>query len=182
MIGSLRIVRGVISKKDFKSLCVKNIDVAGILYDVMSINSDAYPTFAEYARRSLLRLRMVKGLSEELISAIVIRGINEPHVKASATNEKLMPCDLVNFLSTFIKPAIVKNNNLTSYNSMMRSHISKSQTDKRVTSFIATKCFLCGQIGHKQAVCPKKLKASSSTALINKDVKPNEYKDNLHVL
>lgn len=35
----------------------------------MKTDSDNYPTYAEYARRSLLRLRVVNGLSDELIAA-----------------------------------------------------------------------------------------------------------------
>lgn len=63
------------------------IDVANMLYEVMSTNSDSFVTYAEYVRRSLLQI--VKGLSDELISAIVMRGVNEPNLKAAATNKNL---------------------------------------------------------------------------------------------
>ncbi|CAG4965492.1 unnamed protein product [Colias eurytheme] len=94
-----------IFKRDFQSLCPRRIDSADILFEVMKTDSDRYPTYAEYARRSLLRLRVVKGLSEELISAIIIRGITDPQIRAAATNANLLPCDLVGFLSIYIKPA-----------------------------------------------------------------------------
>lgn len=83
------------------------IDVANMLYEVMSTNSDSFVTYAEYVRRSLLQI--VKGLSDELISAIVMRGVNEPNLKAAATNKNLKPCELVNYFSTFVKPVGSKN-------------------------------------------------------------------------
>ncbi|KAH9641049.1 hypothetical protein HF086_006329 [Spodoptera exigua] len=89
--------------REFKPLCPRKPDVANILYEVMSTNSDRYPTYADYARRSLLRLRIVKGLSDELISAIVIRGVMDPQIRAAATNAKLMPNELVEYLSIYVK-------------------------------------------------------------------------------
>lgn len=76
-------------KREFKMLCPRTVDIANILYEVMSKDSKGYVTYAEYARRSLLRLGLVKGLSDELIVAIIIRGITDPHIKAAATNAKL---------------------------------------------------------------------------------------------
>lgn len=67
-------------KREFAPLCPKSPDFANILYEVMCKNSDNYPTYADYARRSLLRLRIFRGLSDELMSAIVIRGITDPHI------------------------------------------------------------------------------------------------------
>lgn len=90
-------------KREFKPLCPKKPNSANILFDVMKNTSDNYPTYADYARRSLLRLRVVTGLSEELISAIVVRGITDPHIRAAATNAKLMPNDLVEFFSIYVK-------------------------------------------------------------------------------
>lgn len=52
--------------RDFKSLCPRKLDYANILYDAMQMNSDQYNTYAEFARRLLLRLKIVKGLSDEL--------------------------------------------------------------------------------------------------------------------
>lgn len=97
-------------KREFKPLCPKHIDVADILFDVMKTNSDQYPTYADYARRSLLRLRVVAGLSEELISAIIIRGITDPQIRAAATNANLLPSDLIKFFSIYIKPTLGFNN------------------------------------------------------------------------
>lgn len=91
-------------KREFKLLCPRKPDIANILYEIMSTNSDRYPTYADYARRSLLRLQIVEGLTDELISAIVIRGITDPQIRASATNAKLLPKELVGFLSIYVKP------------------------------------------------------------------------------
>ncbi|CAH1643592.1 unnamed protein product [Spodoptera littoralis] len=70
----------------------------------MSSTSDKFTTYTEYARMSLLRLNIVRGLLDELKTAIVIRGISDPQVKAAATNDKLQPKDLVEFLSVYVKP------------------------------------------------------------------------------
>lgn len=90
-------------KADFKCLCVKRVDTANILYDVMSTDWNSFRTYAEFARKSLLRLRIVRGLSDDLITAIVLRGIKDPQVKAAATNANLSPNDIVNYLSMFTK-------------------------------------------------------------------------------
>lgn len=71
-------------KREFRPLCPRRLDYAGILFDVLSTNSDKYSSYSEYARRALLRLRIVKGLSEELMTLIVIRGINDAQVKPSS--------------------------------------------------------------------------------------------------
>lgn len=143
-------------KKDFRSLCVKKIDVASILYDVMSTDCDNYPTYAEYARRSLLRLRIVKGLSDELMTAIVIRGIRDPHVKASATNANLTPESLVSYLSTFIKPKSTKLAQNTSRSSDLHKRPPNS-FHKRSINMSGPKCFICNESGHRQLNCPKRL-------------------------
>jgi hypothetical protein len=52
-------------KREFKSLCLNRIDIANILFDVMKTDSDKYPTYAEYARHSLLRLRISHGLFDD---------------------------------------------------------------------------------------------------------------------
>lgn len=53
-------------KIEFKPLCPRRLDYANILFDTMKTTSDKFTTYAEYARRTLLRLRIVKGLSDEL--------------------------------------------------------------------------------------------------------------------
>ncbi|KAH9633914.1 hypothetical protein HF086_009727 [Spodoptera exigua] len=166
-------------KRDFKSLCVKKIDVANILYDVMSTNSDSFVTYAEYVRRSLLRLQIVKGLSDELISAIVIRGVNEPNIKAAATNENLKPCELVNYFSTFVKPVENKNEKRANRGSIHSKEAVKPYFANRLTqkSTFKSKCFSCGQTGHKQINCYSKQKPTSTnsdvtgTTTIGNDVK-----------
>lgn len=87
--------------KEFKSLCPHKLDYANILFEVMSTNSNKFNTFAEYARRSLLRLRIVKGLSEELMVQIVIRGISDAQVRAAAANAELTVDNFVTFLAIY---------------------------------------------------------------------------------
>lgn len=155
--------------KDFKPLCVRKIDSAGILFEVMSTNSDKYQTYAEFARRTLLRLRMVKGLGDELVTEIVLRGITDPQVKATATNANLEPNDLVNYLSAFVKPP----KRLTA-DTRTNRHVTsnKSYNNDRSYGFKkafngpnsdTSKCFVCGVAGHKQVSCPKRSKPISNS-------------------
>lgn len=44
-----------------RSLCSRNVDVATILFEVTCNNSNEFPTYVEYARKS--RFNVVKGLS-----------------------------------------------------------------------------------------------------------------------
>lgn len=156
-------------KKDFRSLCVKKIDVANILYEVMSSNSDSYSTYAEYARRCLLRLRIVKGLSNELMVAIVIRGIKDPQIKATATNANLTPDNLVSYLSTFVKPTS-KQNDSKCNKSPQKNNFKRSFRSQ------GSKCFSCGQTGHKQAGCPKQSKSNTRDQIKPESVKPESIK------
>lgn len=89
-------------KREFRPLCPTKLDYAGILFEVMN-TSDKYATYAEYARRTILRLRIVKGLSDELMTSIVIRGIIEPQIRAAAINADLTSDNLVSFLSIYAK-------------------------------------------------------------------------------
>lgn len=143
-------------KKEFKPLCPKTPDIANILAEVINTNSDKYPTYADYARRALLRLRIVRGLSDELISAIIIRGISDPNIRASATNAKLMPNDLIEFFSIYVKPVSTSKSSAprsVAFNSTQ----SKQTTDSsRKRSSADIKCFSCGQLGHRQANCSKR--------------------------
>lgn len=144
-------------KVEFRSLCPRNIDHASILYETMCSNSNKYPTYAEYARKSLLRLNIVQGLSDELKSAIVIRGISDPQVKAAATNAKLACKDLVEYLSAYVKPKT--DNNTARVSSNNSSNQRKREAPKSNDSNIT--CHLCGKTGHKKWYCPKKSKSSS---------------------
>ncbi|CAH2216889.1 jg8100, partial [Pararge aegeria aegeria] len=149
-------------KKEFKPLCPRTPDIANILYEVMSSNSDKYPTYADYSRRSLLKLRIVRGLSDELISAIVIRGITDPQIRASATNAKLMPNEIVEFFSIYVK-SNTSSFNRKSGDSISYDRLSKSNYDAKIRKrrFEEGICFSCGQRGHTQSRCSKKSKAIS---------------------
>lgn len=146
-------------KREFKALCPRRIDVANILFEVMCTSSDDYATYAEYARRSLLRLKIVNGLSDELISAIVIRGIKDPQIHAAATNAKLLPKDLVGYLGIYTKP----KNNLPQSRDAVRSRPAGQNPRKRPQHRPDIKCFSCGNTGHAQRFCPKKPKVEPKT-------------------
>ncbi|CAK1585048.1 unnamed protein product [Parnassius mnemosyne] len=138
-------------KQEFKMLCPRTLDIASILYEVMTKDSKSYATYAEYARRSLLRLGLVRGLSDELIVAIVLRGITDPHIKAAATNAKLQPNDLVHFLSMYIKP----KNDFPSTRDITRgshpsseSNITRRNENKKGVGDL--RCHFCRRFGHKR--------------------------------
>jgi hypothetical protein len=158
-------------KNDFKPLCIKRIDSAGILYEVLCTNSDKFNTYADYARKSLLRLRIVRGLSDDLVTEIVLRGINDPHVKATATNANLKPNDLVNFLSTFTKPVKATNDFRPSRPLMTNKNNDRFTSFKRNAKPMGPRCFLCGDLNHKQNDCPKKPKPGHTDNSIRKETK-----------
>lgn len=135
-------------KLEFKPLCPSKLDYANILFEAMKATSDRYTTYAEYARRTLLRLRIVPGLGDELKTLIVIRGIDSPQVRAAAANAALTPDNLVSFLSIYTKP-----------NRLKQDKPSQPVT-KRHPSFqhrrSEPKCFSCGQKGHIGRECTNK--------------------------
>lgn len=143
-------------KQAFKALCPRKLDYAGILYEVMTTSSDKYPTFAEYARRSLLRLRIVKGLSEELMIHIIIRGITDAQIKATAANANLTPENIVSFLCTYNKPNHSRPDSRPSNNSMSRKRPFPHQNNRP-----SVKCLNCGRDGHTKAQCFKKLRTNN---------------------
>lgn len=147
-------------KLELKALCPRSVDVANILYNVMRTESDKYSTYAEYARKSLLRLRIVKGLSTELLTAIIIRGIADPHVRAIAANAKLSPDSIVEFLSSFVKPS--SNHNKRVFSTGNRSdkffHNNSSNRKRQYDSndLKSIKCYQCKQFGHRSINCNKR--------------------------
>lgn len=160
-------------KKEFIPLCPRRLDIANILFDVMIKNSDNYPTYSDYVRRSLLRLRIVKGMSEELISAVIIRGIADPQLRASAVNAKLMPNELVDYFSIYVKPDTRKTN-LPSVTPRNNTGFQRP-SDNRKRKFSDGRCFSCGQAGHTQAFCNKRFKAdrpSVASTSSNANVRP----------
>lgn len=140
-------------KIEFKPLCTRRIDIASILFDVMCSNSDHYATYADFARRSLLRLNIVKGLSDELKVAIIIRGITDPQVRAAALNSKLSPKDLVDFFSIYLKPKPF-NDPVRSVRNINERNLLKRPFDSHNSK--AIKCFSCGDVGHTQKSCSKR--------------------------
>lgn len=145
-------------KVEFKPLCSRRIDIANILFEVMCTNSDDYSTYAEYARRSVLRLNIVKGLSEELTVAIVIRGITDAQVRAAATNAHLLPKDLVEFLSIYTKP--VKSESTASTKSSQGKSDRKRPYNNKKPDI---KCFSCGELGHPKRLCSKRVKTEEQS-------------------
>lgn len=90
-------------KREFKPLCPRKLDYATTLFETMNTTSNKFSSYAEYARRTLLRLRIVKGLREGLMTQIIIRGIDDAQVRAAAANAELSPENLVSFLSILHK-------------------------------------------------------------------------------
>ncbi|KAG7301088.1 hypothetical protein JYU34_015486, partial [Plutella xylostella] len=125
----------------------------------MCANSDKFSSYAEYARRTLLRLRIVKGLSEELMIQIVIRGICNPQVRAAAANADLTCESIVSFLSIYVRPG--PNTKRDSDNTRIDSN-SRYSAKKRHLGKSALTCFNCSQPGHKSLHCPKKSKMSDN--------------------
>ncbi|CAG9133807.1 unnamed protein product [Plutella xylostella] len=150
--------------REFKPLCPRKLDYANILCETITINSDKFLTYAEYARRMLLRLRIVKGLSEELMVSLVIRGITDPQVRAAAANANLNSEDLVSFLSIYTKPNRSKVDPRQIHGKKRPMHNQNN----------TLKCFNCGQIGHKSNVCPKKPKLDQNSSSSQKPFQNSE--------
>ncbi|XP_050563099.1 uncharacterized protein LOC126912845 [Spodoptera frugiperda] len=141
-------------KLEFKPLCPRKLDYANILFEAMNTTSDKYTTYAEYARRTLLRLRIVKGLSDELRTLIVIRGIDNPQIRAAAANANLATEDIVSFLSIYVKPNRAKPD---SCGTATNKHSSSNSSSDR-----GPKCYICNQRGHVGRNCIKKTRKESS--------------------
>lgn len=148
-------------KLEFRSLCPRNIDVANILFEVMCTDSKNYATYANYARSSLLRLNIVTGLSDELKTAIIIRGITDPQIRAAATNAKLKPLDIVEFLSVFAKPKLEPRATHDPARLHKPSSVNFRKRDLHKSESRLT-CFKCGGTGHKRVNCFKKPRIEST--------------------
>lgn len=155
-------------KLELKALCPRRVDVANILFDVMCTDSDKYSTYADYARKSLLKLRIVKGISDDLLCAIIVRGIKDPQIRANATNAKLAPDTIVEHLSIYTKANRSTAAAGASHN-QTRSYIPKynpSLIRKRpaVNNDSSFSCYNCNKIGHKSRFCPKRSRVESNGA------------------
>lgn len=133
-------------KQEFKPLCPTKLDFANILFDAMNTTSDKYSTYAEYARRTLLRLRVIRGISDELRTLIVIRGIDNPQIRAAAANADLTPDTLVSFLSIYTKPNRDRLNTNRPSNNKKRPPVNSNVRTE-------LKCFNCSQRGHLSRDC-----------------------------
>lgn len=127
--------------KDFKSLIPQQIDYAVILRGVINTSSNNYPTYAQYARRSTLRLQIVQVLSNDLKVLIVIRGISDVQVRAAGANSNLTLDNLVSFSETYAKPTRVKHDSHALFK------VGKKRNNDKL------KCYGCGQVGHTQNDC-----------------------------
>ncbi|KPJ04425.1 Retrovirus-related Gag polyprotein [Papilio xuthus] len=113
----------------------------------MNTSSDNFQSYAEYARRSLLRLRIVKGLGEELMIQIIIRGITDAQIKAVVSNSNLTVENVVSFLANYTKPKFnVKSDN-------HKPFIPTIHKNKSRNSGSDQKCFGCGKPGHTEVNC-----------------------------
>lgn len=139
-------------KREFKPLCPSKLDYATILLDAMKTTSDRYTTYAEYARRTLLRLRVVQGLSDELRLQIVIRGIDNPQIRAAAANASLTSDNLISFLSIYAKP---NQSNHSKQDGRFQPG-PKRNFQRNQSTRPQIKCFSCGQRGHFGRDCKNK--------------------------
>lgn len=145
-------------KSEFRSLCPRKIDLATILYDVMNTSSDKFVTYAEYASKSLLRLNVVTGLSEELKVAIIARGITDPLIKAATVNSKPSSKQLVEFLSAFVKPKTNANSNnaVRSVKNVGTCQPSNHGFNRNVNSHTNNRCRICRGTGHLTYQCSRR--------------------------
>lgn len=130
-------------KIEFQPLCPTSLDYATILFETMRTTSEQYLTYAEYARRTLLRLRIVRGLDDELRTLIVIRGIEDAQVRAAAANANLNPATIVSFLSIYTKPASAKKDKVN------------DQKKPKLSDRLGPRCFNCRLRGHLSRDCKK---------------------------
>lgn len=144
-------------RQEFTPLCPSRLDFANILFEAMKTTSDKYTTYAEYARRTLLRLRIVPGLSEDLRTLIVIRGIDDAQVRAAAANAQLTSDKIVSFLSIYSKPVKSNNDKRSQIIPQKRFHQGRSVNNGDKA------CYTCGQKGHIRSNCPKKSKTAQSS-------------------
>nr|XP_026499896.1 uncharacterized protein LOC113403527 [Vanessa tameamea] len=161
-------------KNEFKPLCLRQLDYANILFEAMNTTSDKFATYAEYARRTLLRLKIVQGLSDELRTLIVIRGINNPQVRAAAANANLTPESIVSFLSIYTKPTFTKKDRLPSGD-------FRKQIIKKLTNRSDVKCFTCNRRGHVSRDCrqSKSQLASDTRNMTTKNPSPSDTQPGL---
>lgn len=154
-------------RREFTPLCPGKLDYANILFEAMKTTSDRYTTYAEYARRTLLRLRIISGLNEELRTLIVIRGIDSPQIRAAAANANLTSDKIVSFLSIYTKPSKFNHGTHPPVASQKHFQQTKPGPSNEKT------CFICGQKGHVRYNCPKKPKTPSES--------PSSFKANTNI-
>lgn len=146
-------------KREFKPLCSRKLDYATILFETMCTTSSKFSSYAEYARRTLLRLHIIKGLPDELVTQIVIRGIEDAQVRAAAANAELSSEKLVSFLSIYVKP----EQNKAIFIKTKTDHPSRKRGTEHADQSQRKICFNCKGHGHLSHNCPKRFKPSEST-------------------
>lgn len=99
--------------------------------------------YAEYAIRTLLFLKVVKGWCEELRTLIVIRNIEIHQIKATAANANLTAGDLVSLLWIYTKPSRTENTK------------SRPQAKPQITWRSGSMCYYCRQRGYSERNCHK---------------------------
>ncbi|GBP44072.1 hypothetical protein EVAR_85226_1 [Eumeta japonica] len=162
-------------KLEFKPLCPVKLDFANILYDAMSNTSDKYTTYAEYARRALLRLRIVQGLSDELRTLIVIRSIDNTQIRAAAADAGLTTDNIVTFLSIYTKAS---RNRESRALPKVPPPAPKARHQPAPSNHVNINCFTCGQRGHRRRDCPKRPRLpTDSNANSNKPSYSNHRND-----
>lgn len=188
-------------KREFKPLCPSKLDYANILFEAMNSTSDKYATYAEYARRTLLRLRVVQGLSDELRTLIVIRGIDSPQVRAAAANAELTPDNIVSFLSIYTKPSRIRTDKSVNskkpihhgsnvrfgpkcFNYGLRGHLGKdckrpkSNAAPAPQPGVSKSCTFCKKQGHTEDTCFAKARSESRNPRnVNLCSHPTDYKN-----
>jgi len=139
--------------EDFGALCPREIDEAEILAKVMGYRSEDFPTYAEYARKTIMKLNIITKLHEDIKMAILLRGITDPQVKASAANAGLTSANAVEHLRKYAKPKISAPTRTYRPAEPSKPRPPKRNQERTNNNMF---CFGCGQPGHKKANCFKK--------------------------
>lgn len=105
----------------------------------------------------------------------MIRGVTDPRIRASATNAKLTPNELVEFFSIYVKSNTLNVDKKSSH-SLSNTHFPKHEHNIHFRKRrFENGCFLCGQPGHKQSNCTKRAKPTPSTSNNDESSQKNDF-------